>query len=249
MPFPSDVPAIAIMKYLSTILCFVFVSSAITAETDYGTLIFEDDFERTESQELKDEPGNEWTTSSDKTAKGNKQVDLRDGYLYIYTHAEANHATSVRHAFAFKNGTIGMKVKFDDAKDSLKLNFTDLGEKSVHAGHLFNVTVSPEKVSLTDLKTGVMNLQLRNASKQKTLTKEQKADLKTKNKDFAHQRKTGTWHQIYATVEGDEVSCTINGEKIGLYQSPGFAHETKTLIRLLVARNVCVDEVRIWRKE
>lgn len=33
---------------------------------DYGTLIFEDTFDRTESQELKDEPGNEWTTSSDK---------------------------------------------------------------------------------------------------------------------------------------------------------------------------------------
>ena len=96
------------------------------SKQDFGTLIFEDRFERAESQELKDEPGNEWTTSSDKTAKGHKEVDLRDGHMYIYTHAEANHATSVRHAFDFKDGTLGLRFMLEDKEDTMTLNFADM---------------------------------------------------------------------------------------------------------------------------
>ena len=87
------------MKYLLTLI-FIF-SSTLYANENFGKLIFKDDFERSESQEEKDEPGNSWTTSSDKTAYGNKQVDLRDGHMYIYTHKKAWHATSVRHTFKF----------------------------------------------------------------------------------------------------------------------------------------------------
>ena len=233
------------MKYIT--LLILLVSLSINAEEKFGKLIFQDDFERSESQEEKDELGNGWTTSSDKTAEGNKQVDLRDGHMYIYTHKVAWHATSVRHTYKFQDGTIGMKIKFDDAKDTINLNFTDMGEKSVHAGHLFNVTINPSFVKIEDLKTGVMNLKTRAARKAKTLTKEQKEELAKKGKKFTNTLETGKWHQVYATVKGDEVTCTINGKIIGTYKSPGFAHETKTMIRLLVAKNVHVDEMRIWR--
>ena len=60
------------------------VSARAEPEADFGELIFEDDFERSESQEEKDEPGNDWTTSSDKTAGGRKQVDLRDGAMHMH---------------------------------------------------------------------------------------------------------------------------------------------------------------------
>jgi len=235
------------MKKL-VITLLMMSASLVLAQEDYGSLIFQDDFERSESQELKDEPGNEWTTSSDKTAKGNKQVDLREGYLHIYTHAEANHATSVRHAFAFKDGTIGLKLRFENEKDSIKLNFTDLAEKSVHAGHLFNVSISPTAVSLSDLKTGVMNQELRSARSNKTLSDEQKLELAKKNKNFVHKLELNKWHQIHAVVKGDKVTCYINGKLIGSFASPGFGHEAKTLIRLLVPGKVDVDEVKIWRK-
>ena len=235
------------MKKLAFTL-MMFVAFFALAQEDFGTLIFHDDFERSESQEIKDEPGNEWTTSSDKTAKGHKQVDLREGYLHIYTHAEANHATSVRHAFAFKDGAIGLKIRFENEKDSIKLNFTDLAEKSVHAGHLFNVSISPSNVSLSDLKTGVMNQKLRAARGNQTLSKEQKIELSKKNKNFVHKIELNQWHQAYAVVKGDKVSCYINGQLVGSFSSPGFAHETKTLIRLLVPGKVDVDEVKIWKK-
>jgi len=234
------------MKYLLTLI-FIF-SSTLYANENFGKLIFKDDFERSESQEEKDEPGNSWTTSSDKTAYGNKQVDLRDGHMYIYTHKKAWHATSVRHTFKFKDGTLGIKVLFDDPKDSLKLNFTDMNEKSVHAGHLFNVTISPSSVKFDDLKTGIMNLKIREAKKAKKLSDEQKQMLSKKSHSVKNNLETGKWHQVYASIKGDEVTCTINGKVIGSFKSPGIAHNSKSMIRLLVAKNVHVDEVRIWKK-
>ena len=230
-------------------LLICFASALCADEVNFGTLIFEDHFERSESQELKDEPGNEWTTSSEKTAAGNKEVDLRDGAMYIYTHKDANHATSVRHAFAFTDGTIGMRFKLEAEDDSLMLNYADLGLKTVHAGHLFKVLVNHEGVKIADQKTGEMNLKLRSAKKAGTLTDEQRKEVLAKGKTFPHSVSLNEWHQIYVTVVGEEITCSIDGEKVGSFSSEGFAHETKTLLRLLVAKNAYVDDVKIWRKK
>ena len=84
---------------LTALLVGSFATLTMLTAEDFGTLVFSDDFERNESQELKDEPGNGWNTSSNWSAKDNKEVDLRDGTLHIYIHAEANHAVDVGHAF------------------------------------------------------------------------------------------------------------------------------------------------------
>ena len=63
-----------------------FLSLALTTASfagDKAKLIFSDDFERNESVESKEEVGNGWATNSKKRAAGNKQVDLRDGAMYI----------------------------------------------------------------------------------------------------------------------------------------------------------------------
>ncbi|MDF1740695.1 MAG: hypothetical protein P1U86_16155 [Verrucomicrobiales bacterium] len=238
------------MKLAFLFSAFALILPALQAdESGFGTLIFEDYFERSESQELKDEPGNEWTTSSDKTAAGNKEVDLRDGAMYIYTHKDANHATSVRHAFAFTDGTIGLRFKLEAEDDSLMLNFADLDLKSVHAGHLFKVYVNHEGVKIADQKTGEMNLELRNAKKNGTLTNEQRKAVSAKGKTFPNPVSLNEWHQIYVTVKGEELTCSIDGELAGSFSSEGFAHETKTLLRLLVAKNAYVDDVKIWRQK
>jgi hypothetical protein len=218
------------------------------SKQDFGILIFEDRFERAESQELKDEPGNEWTTSSDKTAKGHKEVDLRDGHMYIYTHAEANHATSVRHAFDFKDGTLGLRFMLEDKEDTLTLNFADMDLKSVWAGHLFKVTIGTNNVKITDQKTGEMDLIIRDAKKNNSLTDLDKERISRKSTSFPLRLKTNQWHQVYTTIRGDEISCTIDGKLIGTFKSEGFAHPTKRLLRLLVAKNAFVDDVQIWRK-
>ena len=234
---------------LTALSAFIGISVLAAPASDLGTLIFHDEFERTESQEEKDEPGNEWTTSSETTAAGRKQVGLRDGAMHMHTAENANHAVSTRHEFAFTDGSIGMRFKLDNDGDQLQLNFADLGLKSVHAGHLFDAVFSLGGVSFDDKKTGSMNLEIRAAREKGTLSNEQQEALKTKRKSFKNPITKGEWHELLVHVEGDRISAVVDGKEVGSFQSEGFAHPTKRLLRLLVPGAASVDDVKIWRKQ
>ncbi|TWU55594.1 hypothetical protein [Rubripirellula reticaptiva] len=245
------------MSFLRLIQAFTFAAFLLTPlalaeqgrpNTELGELIFEDHFERSESQEEKDEPGNDWTTSSDKTAAGHKEVDLRDGAMHIYTHKVANHATSVRHPFAFTDGSIGLRFMLHKKGDSLKLNFADLACKTVHAGHLFDADVSVSTLTIEDRKTGVMNLKTRALSKAGTLTDGQRKTLSAKKKRMPIQLELNQWHEILVHIDGDHVVVDIDGQRVGSHQSDGFAHANKSLLRLLVPNTATVDDVRIWKR-
>lgn len=216
---------------------------------DHGELIFSDDFERAESQEEKDEVGQGWGTNSKSRANGNKQVDLRDGAMYIYIHETADHGVSVTHPAEFTNGAVGLRFMLEDLKDSLGLNFADLQYKAVHAGHLFAARINPKQVLLQDLKTGAMDLKIREARQAKSLSKEQKALLSGKEKKIPHTLNVGQWYDLLVLVEGDQLRVEIDGKEVGSFQSEGIAHPTKRMLRLAVPRNAVVDDVKIWRKE
>lgn len=237
------------MHRLLFLLTALSISPVIAAE-DPGQLIFQDDFERVETQEAKDEPGNGWGTNSKSRAKGNKQVDLKDGAMRIFIHAEADHAVSVTHPAEFTDGAVSLRFMLEDAQDSLGLNFADLEFKEVHAGHLFAAKVSTKSVLLQDLKTGNMRLDIREArlAKQK-LTDEQQQAVKGKEKAIPHPLETGKWHDLTVKIVGEELSVTINDQPVGSFKSPGIAHPTKRTLRLAVPRNVVVDDVKIWRKK
>jgi hypothetical protein len=219
------------------------------AAEDYGTLVFSDDFERNESQELKDEPGNGWNTSSSWSAKGNKQVDLVDGTLHIYIHPEAIHAVDVGHAFEFIDGTATMRFKFHDEKDTLNLNFADLTYKEVHAGHICQTVFGTKRTQLVDYKTGGMLLKYYDGRKNKTLTKEDEDFLKTKQKSFPYDISINEWHALAVTIAGDTMTASVDGKTIGSFSSPGIAHETKRVLRLLVSNQVTIDDVKYYKKK
>jgi hypothetical protein len=226
-----------------------FLSSVTPASTDLGELVFQDDFERAESQEERDEPGNGWATNSAKRAQGDKQVDLKDGTMRIYISPRADHAVSVTHPFEFRNGSVALRFLLEDKKDSLGLNFADLNFKGVHAGHLFVVRIYSNRVEITDLKTGVMRKDIRETSKaKKALSEEQKHALKGKSKRFEKVTATGKWHNLLVTVSEDQLSLELDGEQVGSFTSSGIAHPTKQMLRLSVPQNVVVDDVRLWKK-
>lgn len=227
----------------------ILLSGSFALADDKGVLVFQDDFERVESQEEKDDPGNGWNTNSRSRAKGNKQVDLRDGAMYIFIHEAADHAVSVTHPAEFTDGAVGLRFMLEDSRDSLGLNFADLQYKPVHAGHLFVAKISTTQVHLQDLKTGNMDLAMRQARQENTLTDAQKALLKQKEIKFPHKLQTGRWYDLLVNVEGDSLTVTIDGKPVGNFQSEGVAHPTKRLLRLAVPRNAVVDDVRIWRKK
>ncbi len=226
-----------------------WLSVPVLPAADLGTLIFEDRFERSEAQELKDEPGNGWKTNSASRAKGNKQVDLKEGAMHICISAAADHAVSVTHDAVFQDGTVTLRFRLDEAQDSLGLDFADLDCKEVHAGHLLAARVSPKQVLLQDLKTGNMRLDIQTARKAKQkLSAEQEAALKGKQTSVAHAVALKEWHDLQVTIAGDELTVAVDGKVIGALRSPGIAHPTKKLLRLAVPRNAVVDDVRIWRK-
>ncbi len=237
------------MKAALIVISFLTAMRLAAAE-DLGRLIFEDDFSRNESQEKTDEPGHGWATNSKSRAKGHKQVDLRDGAMHIFIHAEADHAVSVTQPAEFTDGAVAMRFMLEDARDSLGLDFADAQFKDVHAGHLFAARISPKQVMLQDLKTGGMRLDIHTArtAKQK-LTAEQEQALKGKQKAVAHVSEIGKWHDLLVKVAGDELSVTIDGKLVGSFNSPGIAHPTKRMLRLAVPRNAVVDDVKIWRKQ
>ena len=237
------------MKTSFFILPLVLLSPLASAE-DLGKLIFQDDFARNESQENTDEPGNGWTTNSKARAKGQKQVDLRNGAMYVFIHAEADHAVSVAHAAEFTDGAVTMRFMLEDARDSLGLDFADAQEKSVHAGHLLAARVNPKQVIFQDLKTGGMRLDIQTArqAKQK-LTADQEAALKGKQLTVPHVSAIGQWHDLLVKITGDELSVSIDGKVVGSFKSPGIAHPTKRMLRLAIPRNAVVDDVKIYRRK
>ena len=179
-----------------------------------------------------------------------KQVDLKDGAMRIFIHAEANHAVSVTHAAEFTDGTVSLRFMLEDAQDSLGLNFADLEFKEVHAGHLFVAKVSPKSVQLQDLKTGNMRLDIRETRQaKKPLTAEQQQAIKGKDKTFPHTLEIGKWHDLVVNITGDTLSASIDGQLVGTFSSPGIAHPTKRTLRLAVARIAMVDDVKIWRQK
>lgn len=224
------------------------IIAALNASDAPGQLIFQDDFSRNESQERIDEPGNGWGTNSKSRAKGNKQVDLRDGAMYIFLHPEADHAVSVTQTAVFTDGAVAMRFMLEDARDSLGLDFADAQEKSVHAGHLFAARISPKQILLQDLKTGNMRADIHSARKSKQkLTDEQQQALNGKQKPVPHATTVGQWHDLLVKVVGDELSVSVDGRLVGTFKSPGIAHPTKRMLRLAVPRNAVVDDVKIWR--
>jgi hypothetical protein len=225
------------------------ISSKSTKSTtrQQGTLIFEDDFERNESQETKDEIGKDWGSNSKSRAKGNKQVDLRDGAMYIYRHAVADHGVSVTHPAEFQDGVVELRFMLENEKDSLGLNFADLQFKEVHAGHLCVAQVSIKDVKLTDLKTGKMAKAIHAMSKEEKRSPQIKNKLKMKERVVKHELKAGKWYQLRVSIIGNTMRAEIDGKEAAEFSSEGIAHPTKRLLRLAVPKNAVVDDVKIYR--
>ncbi|MEM9828025.1 MAG: family 16 glycoside hydrolase [Planctomycetota bacterium] len=220
---------------------YLFTTPAFASE-----VIFQDDFNRQEADESKESVGNGWSTNSRGRAEGNKQADLREGALYIYRHKVADHGVSVVHDAEFKDAVIKLRFKIGKG-DELGVNIADMKEKSVHAGHILVTRVNPNQFTLQDLKTGQMNLELRERRKADKATEEDKNLVKAKRKIVKRKTSLDTWHNLEITIRGETLSAKIDGKEVGSFTSKGIGHPTKRRIRLAVKKNAWVDDLSITR--
>ncbi len=130
-------------------------------------------------------------------------------------------------------------------KDSLALDFADPSFKEVHAGHIFRITIKADQLTVDDLKTGGANLEFAEKKKQKTLTAADRRLIAGTKKIFPVELEKGKWHSVLVTVKGESVDVSINGNAVGGFASPGFAHPEKRLLRLSVPGSAAVDDVKI----
>ena len=236
------------MKLIYTLICLIPISLFPTAAAEdlSGTVILEDDFDRTEKEPAKEQIGNGWSTNSRTRAKGTKQVDLVDGAMLITRAAVADHGVSVTHEVAFRDATIRLRFKLGE-KDDLGINIADMQEKSVHAGHICVARIRPGRVQITDLKTGPMDLKTRQRRLADSLTADDKKRIRNTQKTFKTDLTADKWHKLEVKIDGDVMSVAINGREIGKFQSPGIAHPTKSRLRLAVNKTAWVDDVKVVR--
>ncbi len=242
------------IQLFSVWLCFVFIlhggryasaqGPAVSGKTSALPLLFEDDFERVEADDTKEQLGNGWETNSKKRAKGNKQVDLKDGALFITRHPVADHGVSVVKDVDFRDAQIGMKFRLARG-DDLGINLADMMEKSVHAGHICVARIRLNKVEITDLKTGPMKLENRNLKLAGKLTKQQKIAIGKKTKTIPVKLDAAVWHTLLVKVRGDQMSVQVDGVEVGEFRSPGIGHATKRRLRLSVGKSAVVDDLSI----
>ncbi|MDF1858680.1 MAG: hypothetical protein P1U87_00620 [Verrucomicrobiales bacterium] len=220
------------------------VASVVEAR---GTLLFEDDFNREDSDES-DDLGTSWTTNSQSRAQGAKQNDLVEGELVMTISPKADHAISTVHNTAepYGDAVVSLRMKLEEG-DQLKLAYNDKEEKSVWAGHINGVIMTPERLTLSDEREGRFRLDLRNGKE----TPEGKAALeealKSTDKTFPLDLEAGEWHEVVTWHDGDTLKVYIDGDEVGTHTSPGFGHGTKRQFVFAVAKHAVVDDLKIWK--
>lgn len=232
--------------------CSVFASEPTGVErvdgllSTQGKLIFQDDFNRKESDDAKEELGKNWVTNSKKRAKGVKQADLTGESVMITMAKVANHGVSMRHDAPFDDGVVQVRFRMFDPK-GIGFNFNDPKCKVSHAGHICHFGVKPEDVTFRDGKTGMFDLKIR-AKKQAGATKAETAKLlkgtlthKEVNLELAK------WHVMTLLIQGDVMTTWLNGTLIGSMKSPGINHAVKQNLAFAVSGRAEVDDVKIWK--
>ena len=210
-----------------------------------GTLVFSDEFNRSEQDDSREQIGNNWQTNSKRRAAGTKQGDLKDGALTITMAKQADHGVSIKHDAPFDDGVVKVRIRMHDKK-GIGFNFNDPKCKVSHAGHICALQVKPHQVVFRDGKTGIFDLKNR-AKRQAGASKEEIQKL-TKGK--FHYVKTNLdldrWYEVTIRIQGPVMTAWIDGRKIGELDSAGIDHAVKQNMAFAVSGVADVDDLRIW---
>lgn len=235
------------MKLLLPLFLLALCGNLHAAEPkNTGTLLFEDHFDRDEATPDKEDIGKGWTSNSAWRAKGHKQVDLDNGAMHVTKHAEADHGVAIFHDVAFQDGAVELKFRLGEG-DDLGVDFVDRELKTVHAGHLCIARITLKNLTLTDSKTGGMDLKIQERREKGEKSPELTQLLKSKTRSFPLELKADDWHTMLITVEGSVMHASIDGKVIGEFNSEGMGHPTKRMITLAVNKSAHVDDVKVWR--
>lgn len=235
-------------------LAFPAIAADDKAWLESGTLLFHDAFEREEDRNLAKAIGNGWNSATADRVPSIKQVDLDEGIMKIASATkEAGHAAHIHHEAGFTDGGVVVRFRFpgESKGEGLQLGFVDRELQGVHAGHLCYAILAPDKVTLIDQKTGIMNLENRKRRDDALAAKEKMPkDLEKLLATKQHSEKWKAdeeWHELVLVTQGDEMRLSLDGKLLAKHQSEGYAHPMKRWFSFLVSSTVWIDDVKIWK--
>ena len=240
------------------LLCLMAASLAAADDATWlqtkGTLIFHDAFEREETGTGLKDIGNGWESATADRVPKIKQADLDAGIMKIASATkEAGHAAHIHHDAGFADGGVIVRFKFPglNKDENLVTGFVDRALKDVHAGHLCYATLSQTDLTLSDRKTGSMNLAIKKKRADDAAAKK-KPDpaldaLLKKKSQVTPLKANKEWHVFTLVTEGDEMRFSLDGKLIASHRSEGYAHDMKRWFSFLANSTVWIDDVKIYK--
>jgi hypothetical protein len=220
-----------------------------------ATLLFHDSFDRDDTGSGSRDIGNDWESATADRVPEKKQADLDGGILKIINAPEAGHQPHIHHNAGFQDGAAIIRFRLPglSKSENLTLGFVDRECKTSHAGHLFYALVAaqPGSISVSDYKTGVMDLANRkraqdSMAQHNKLPPDLAALYKTKTASVPWQQDS-EWHEILLMVEGDEFRVLLDGKLTLSHRSEGFAHPVKRWFSILAGSTAWIDDVQVWK--
>lgn len=191
-----------------------------------GDVLFHDEFSRAEL-------GPAWKTN-DAAKKALGQSRIIDGALVTKMAPHSDHGATINTPVPFTDAVITCRFRLLDG-GGFNLPLNDATEKSVHAGHICRVKVTPGRVQLQDDKTGQMNLEVQKLRADPATAKEAAARMVGTTASFDAPIEVGKWYVLRVELVGDEMLVQLDGKNVGYLKSPGLAHSSKRSFGFTVA--------------
>jgi hypothetical protein len=217
------------MKLLTSLFVAALTSTVALAQlpaSNYSRAIFSDDF-------AKDGFGKAWGHYKSSSV-------VKDGVLHGITAPESDHpAVDVIRIEPERDIEVSVKFQIVSEKaNGFNVWLDDKDYKGSHAGHICSISVNPKAVTVADAKTGTFSNDIyeRKKATPPTLTAEDKANLLKWTKSMPTTVSLKEWHTLTIRTQNDSVETSIDGKVVGTFQSPGVAHDHKTVVSLTTNR-------------
>ena len=193
---------------------------------DYPRVIFSDDF-------AADGFGKAWGHYKSSSV-------VKDGVLKGITAPESDHsAVDVIRIAPELDLEVSVKFQFvSDQAKGFNVWLDDRDYKGSHAGHICSIAVNPKAVVVADAKAGTFSndIYARKKATPPTLTAEDKANLAKWTQSMPATVSIKEWHTLVVRTHNETVETSIDGKVVGTFQSPGVAHDHKTVVSLTTNR-------------
>lgn len=174
---------------------------------------------------------------------------VKDGVLVGITPEGSDHSAVDNIKFdGQRDLEVSVKFQFvSDKAKSFNVWFDDKDYKGSHAGHICSFSVSPTVVQIADAKTGGFANEVYERRKaMATPTPEMQKFLDSKSARMPVDISLKEWHTLLIRSKGNRAEVSIDGKKLGGFESEGIAHETKSLVSLTTNEvDVQYDDFRV----